>query len=171
MKALGSSLALAVVGVSSVIGTVALLPTSATAEIPMKISQAEEMFMLTVPDKDTTQSAYGGKLRRYDVHIAKMFEVTQQICIASNGNAGSVLWRYTAGNGTINMGTFRIECEDADGVAMMVGVGKPQSTTIYRSSEGGARDSVVIDVLPLDFSTDAKVSRWQTITRSFKPIR
>uniref|UniRef100_A0A832H836 Uncharacterized protein n=1 Tax=Oscillatoriales cyanobacterium SpSt-402 TaxID=2282168 RepID=A0A832H836_9CYAN len=127
--------------------------------------------MLTVPDKDTTKSAYGSKLRRYDVHIARMFEVTQQLCIESNGSAGPVLWRYTAGNGTINMGTFRIECGDADGAAMMMNAGKKERVTIYRSSEGGARDSVVLTVLALDLSNDAQATRWQTITRNFKPIR
>lgn len=35
---------------------------------------------ITVPDQDTTVSAYGGELRRYDVHIAKMFEVTHFLC-------------------------------------------------------------------------------------------
>ena len=32
-----------------------------------------------VPDRDTTVSAYGGSLRRYDVHIAKMIEVTAAV--------------------------------------------------------------------------------------------
>ncbi|MBW4692138.1 MAG: hypothetical protein KME27_10255 [Lyngbya sp. HA4199-MV5] len=35
---------------------------------------------MTVPDQDTTVSAYGGALRRYDIHIAKMFEVTHYLC-------------------------------------------------------------------------------------------
>ena len=34
----------------------------------------------TVPDRNTTISANGGKLRRYDAHIAKMFELTDYEC-------------------------------------------------------------------------------------------
>ncbi len=39
-----------------------------------------QSIAITVPDQDTTVSAYGGELRRYDVHIAKMFEVTHFLC-------------------------------------------------------------------------------------------
>lgn len=166
MKALGSSIALAIVGF-----TVTLLPTSVRAEIPMRISQAEEVFTLTVPDKDTTKSAYGGRLRRYDVHMGKIFSMTFQLCLDSNGSSDSFLWHYRAGNGRINMGTFRVDCESADGASTMVGMGRKKPTTIYRSSEGGVRDSVVMMVPVLDLSSEAKIDRWQSITTRFKPIR
>lgn len=35
---------------------------------------------LSVPDRHTTKSAFGGALRLYDAHIAKMFEVTDFLC-------------------------------------------------------------------------------------------
>lgn len=38
--------------------------------LPMTISTSEGYYELTVPDTQTTKSAYGGKLRKYDVHIA-----------------------------------------------------------------------------------------------------
>lgn len=168
MKASGFNIALPL----AMIGALTLAPAPTKAEVPMKISQAEEMFMLTVPDKDTTKSAYGGKLRRYDVHIAKMFEVTFQLCRDSNGSAdSSFLWNYKAGGGSINMGTFRVLCEDTDGVALMIGMGRKQPVRIYRSSDGGVKDSVVMNVPTLTLSSNAQINHWMKVTRSFKPIR
>ncbi|NEQ44726.1 MAG: hypothetical protein F6K00_14655 [Leptolyngbya sp. SIOISBB] len=42
--------------------------------------QPWQPIVLTVPDQDTTRSAYGGILRRYDVHVAKMLEVSHHYC-------------------------------------------------------------------------------------------
>ncbi|MBW4693609.1 MAG: hypothetical protein KME27_17840 [Lyngbya sp. HA4199-MV5] len=39
---------------------------------------------LWCPDRDTTVSAYGGSLRRYDVHTAKMIEVTATVWCAQS---------------------------------------------------------------------------------------
>lgn len=73
--------------------------------LPMTISTSEGYYDLTVPDTQTTKSAFGGKLRLYDVHIAKMFEVTYLEC-EKFGDGGNREWTYFAGNGEINMGTF-----------------------------------------------------------------
>ncbi|WP_333164219.1 hypothetical protein [Microcoleus sp. AT3-A2] len=60
-------------------------------------------YTLTVSETNTTKFAYGGQLRLYDVHIAKMFEVTysdsQEI-----PNPGGRTWYCRAGNGKIDMG-------------------------------------------------------------------
>jgi hypothetical protein len=45
-------------------------------------------MQLTAPNRDTTQPAYGGKLRLYDVHLAKMFETSHFLCQQSRGVSG-----------------------------------------------------------------------------------
>ena len=62
----------------------AIAPQAAKAEILMRITYAEGQWSLSVPDTDTTVSAYGGRLRLYDVHIAKLVEVTHNSCIRSH---------------------------------------------------------------------------------------
>ncbi|XGV94253.1 MAG: hypothetical protein ACAF41_00010 (plasmid) [Leptolyngbya sp. BL-A-14] len=59
----------------------------------MTIETGEGAFVLTVPDNNTTRSAYGGRLRVYDVHIAKMFEVTYNLC-QSGSIGGGTSWSY-----------------------------------------------------------------------------
>ncbi|BDA76140.1 hypothetical protein CAL7716_103060 (plasmid) [Calothrix sp. PCC 7716] len=76
---------------------------------------------LTVPDKNTTRNV-AGRLRRYDLHIAKMFEVTDYQCrnwqnspIPYEGEKG-IVWVYSAGDGNKWMGIFTIDCEKARNV-------------------------------------------------------
>jgi hypothetical protein len=153
------------------VGVLAALP--AKADLPMKISQAEELYMLTVPDTDTTKSAFGGKLSRYDIHIAKIHEVTDHLCQKYQMSPEAAMtWDYSAGNGSINMGRFRISCEDAFGAFQSLGLGKagkPEKTVIHRSDEAG-KDQIVltVPVLPLDKNT---INRWQTMVQRFKPIQ
>ena len=58
-------------------GSIALLPQPAKAD-PQKMTVfgEEGYFFLVAKEDDTTLSAYGGRLRLYDVHIAKLFEST-----------------------------------------------------------------------------------------------
>jgi len=46
------------------------------------------LMQLTAPNRDTTQPAYSGKLRLYDVHLAKMFETSHFLCQQSRGVSG-----------------------------------------------------------------------------------
>jgi hypothetical protein len=55
----------------------AISPQGAKADVPMLVTIDKGQWSLQVPDADTTASAYGGDLRLYDVHIAKMVEVTR----------------------------------------------------------------------------------------------
>jgi hypothetical protein len=81
--------------------TWAIAPSvQASIALPMTISTAEGMFSLMVPDTNTTRSAYGGRLRVYDVHIAKMVEVTHFMC-SKGGLSPGTTWSYSAGNGSI----------------------------------------------------------------------
>lgn len=135
----------------------------------MRISAAEGTFTLTVPDADTTKFAYGGRLRVYDVHVAKMFEVTHHMCQMGRLSPGTT-WTYLADGGSTNMGDFYISCDSANDIATAYGLGKLELTTIYFSgeeSEGSTR-SGGISILNI---TGGKVDRWVNFSRNFKPMR
>ncbi|MEG4114820.1 MULTISPECIES: hypothetical protein [unclassified Microcoleus] len=79
-------------------------------------------YTVTVSETNTTKSAYGGQFVLYDVHIAKMFEVTYSDC-QEIPNAGGRTWYYRARNSKIDMGQFRINCQLASDIANTYGLG------------------------------------------------
>lgn len=149
--------------------TVASPAWTQNTALPMTISTAEGTFNLTVPDTDTTSSAYGGKLRVYDVHIAKMVEVTHFMCTSGRLSPGTV-WSYTAGNGAIDMGNFQVSCRLASDLAIAYGLGKPERTAINVSFEEAGRATRVVNV-PILAIAGGKVDRWMSFTRNFRPTR
>lgn len=115
-----------------------------------------------VPDKNTTVSA-GGGLRRYDAHIAKMFEITHNECQDSSFNYQGISWRYQADNGNVDMGTFDITCRLARDIAQAYGLGKTKPTDIlyYRADN-------VVNIPTLNIAGD-KVNKWLNFVQNFKP--
>ncbi len=120
---------------------------------------------LTVPDQDTAASAYGGKLRRYDVHVAKMFEVTDFECRSRNSedNWNRIIWRYYADNRNIKMGAFDISCSQARDVAVAYGLGQAERTKVFYY-----RVKATINV-PILNITGSKVSNWLGFVQKFRP--
>ncbi len=117
-----------------------------------------------VPDPDTSVSAYGGKLTRYDVHIAKMIEVAQyQWCLPREGYEG-VYFNYEADNGKVFMGKFYISCAMADRAFSEFGAGREESTAIYHRGKGP--ETVAIPVLDLN---GPKIAKFQKLVDSLKP--
>ena len=140
----------------------------AQTEIPMRLQHAEGTYTLTVSETNTTKSAYGGQLRLYDVHIAKMFEVTYSDC-QEIPNAGGRTWYYRAGNGKIDMGQFRINCQLASEIANTYGLGKPERTAIeYSQGEAGRPISRTRSIPILDI-TGNKIQRWTNFVQRFRP--
>ena len=157
----------------------AIAPQAAKAEILMPITYDEDMRSLDVPDTDTTVSAYGGRLRLYDVHIAKLVEVTHNSCIRSH-RADSLpkenhapketyyLWDYTANQRRTNMGIFMITCELAQNLVNTYGLGEPEATTIryeVRSAEMGTRT----EMIPILDIRGKEIGEWMNFTSNFKP--
>jgi serine/threonine-protein kinase len=135
--------------------------------LPMTITFVEEMAGITVPDDNTTRSAYGGDLRLYDVHIAKMFEVTHYFC--QQERRGEIWWMYRAGGGSINMGRFRISCTQANTIANRFGLGKTETTTIRYSAEEGYRRVETFEI-PILNLYGPNIPRWLDFTADFSPI-
>jgi hypothetical protein len=118
-----------------------------------------------VPNADTTVSAYGGKLRLYDVHISKMVEVTySQFCSGDDPYQGAY-WNYRASNGRADMGQFYVSCELARDLVAGYGLGRPERTVLTRQPSG--RDETVeIPVLSL---TPNKIPKFMDWASKFKP--
>jgi hypothetical protein len=139
-----------------------IVPQNAQAEISMTIGIDEGYHYIMVPDRDTTAPAYGGKLRLYDVHIAKMFEVTNDTCIRGRSDRG-IEWTYTADRGNAKMGTFVIRCQLARDIATAYGLGRAEATTF----EGSRK----VNMIPTLNITGSKVDKWIRFTNNFKPVR
>jgi hypothetical protein len=114
-----------------------------------------------VPDEDTTQSAFGGKLRRYDMHIAKMMAITDYECRQPDRMWSRITWHYQAGN--IEMGKVSISCDLARDTAVSYGFVKPElmPVTYYNSP-------AVLTIPALNI-TGAKVEKWMNFTEGFRP--
>jgi hypothetical protein len=131
-------------------------------------------MQLTVPDVDTTISAYGGLLRRYDVHIAKMFEVSHFFC-KQNPNLEGLDWTYDAANGNIYMGNFKISCALASDIANAYDLNRLEPTTISfvdiqpdQSRDNPYSRDYLVPVL--NISTNRKILRWRNYVQIFKPF-
>jgi hypothetical protein len=125
---------------------------------------------LTVPDQNTTRSVVGN-LRRYDLHIAKMFEVTDYQCrnwqnspIPYEGEKG-IAWVYSAGGGDKWIGIFTIDCDKARNVMNSFAPGKLENTKI---SYYKAKHSKNVPSLALTTS-QKEIARWVEFVKSVPP--
>ena len=137
--------------------------------LPMEIVFDEGAADITVPDQDTSLSAYGGRLRRYDVHIAKMFEVTNFLC-QQQLVGGSIIWGYQASGGNIDMGKFTISCRLASDIGTAYGLGNPEATSI-EFTQGEGKSSTRSYDIPIFDITGNKVPKWINFVQGFKPRR
>lgn len=148
-------------------------PAIANTEVPISSirfvgaqqgGQARGIFI--VPDGDTTRSAYGGKLSRYDVHISKMLEVANVYC--SSGNWNSVEWHYFAGDGDINMGRFLMSCNLVRDIHIAYGTGRPERTVVrYGYGDDSATEERYLPVLNLNGD---KIPKFQSFVQRFTPV-
>ena len=140
-------------------GTIALLPQPAKADPKkMNVFADEGYYFLMAQEEDTTLSAYGGRLRLYDVHIAKLFESTSYYC-KNSSSTKPYRWKYTAAGQP--MGEFHISCQLASDIVSAYGLGKPEET------QGMARPMYI----PILNITGGKIDKWMQFTQNFKPVR
>ena len=163
-----------------------IAPQDAKAEILMRITYAEGDWSLRVPDTDTTVSAYGGRLRLYDVHIAKLVEITHYLCTrplragTSPEENERYDWDYSAGYSAdyrrwaeaTSMGNFTITCELAQSLVDTYGLGKPELTTINHealSIERTLTMGTTTIMIPILDIRGKEIGEWMNFTSNFKP--
>lgn len=129
---------------------------------------AEGEMLLTVPHTNTTV-AVNGRLRVYDEHIAKMFEVTHVWCQAQEVSPG-IIWHYQAGNGSIDMGSFDVSCRLAWKVTTAYGLGQPETMLISRYAGEGYPNEAEEWRIPSLNIVGSKVDRWLDFVQNFQPI-
>jgi hypothetical protein len=152
----------------------AIAPQVALAAIPMVVTIDEGLWSLDVPNADTTASAYGGRLRLYDVHIAKMVEVTHDRCGRNGSGSKTYYWSYSADRGRANMGSFKITCELAQSLASTYELGKPESTTVRFEAHFDRKTGPIMDsrteMIPiLNITGGKKIDKWMNFTSNFQP--
>ncbi|MGB5962659.1 MAG: hypothetical protein WBG73_18615 [Coleofasciculaceae cyanobacterium] len=119
--------------------------------------------IFVVPDQDTSLSAYGGALSRYDVHIAKMIEITHFEWCEPRPNYQGVYYSYEANNGKVFMGQLYISCAMAQNAVKTFGLGRPESTVIYDRDRSS---TVSIPVLDLN---GRKIPEFKRLVQSIRP--
>lgn len=127
-------------------------------------------FKLIVPDTDTTRPAFeGSRLRRYDLHLAKMFEITDYFCRRDpEASQRYAIWEYFAANGSANMGSFHISCDLARDISTAYGLGRTERTVITIISTPRQSNTAAIDV-PILQITGGKIDHWLNFTEGFTP--
>jgi hypothetical protein len=94
-----------------------------------------------------------------------MFELTDYECRNDPQREWDrIVWKYQAGNGNINMGLFKIDCDQARNIARSYGLGKAKHTQVLYH-----RAINVVNVPTLNIS-GAKTSQWLKFVQSFTPI-
>lgn len=119
---------------------------------------------INIPVNNTTQPAYGGVVRYYDVAIAQAVAITYESC--SNRNEKGADLRLTAGNRRqIKMGRFYISCELAYDLVSAYGLSDEVARPV--KSWGGQYWK---DVPSLNLNTDEKSRRFVNFSSNFKPV-
>lgn len=165
LKLVGLTLALSTSGISQQVRAQSTAVPIDQIVFPAP-SQRDRVANFVVPDRNPREtSAYGGQLSRYDVHIAKMFEITDYECLKSveTGQVlNMIIWRYYAGGGDIKMGAYGIHCQEARMVAGRFGLGQAEPTEIYYYRVKPTVDIPILDI------TGSKVSQWQSFIKTLR---
>ncbi|MGB3401949.1 MAG: hypothetical protein WBA77_04600 [Microcoleaceae cyanobacterium] len=147
-------------------------PTVApSTQVPMRLEFGEGMYTMIVPNEDLSQPAYGGQLSFYDVHLAKMFEMTyddcQQMQREYGMDAGSRTWYYIAEKDNFEIGNVNISCSLAYEVVETYGLGKAEPTDVknFVEFQGVHTETRYIPVLDI---TGSKVSQWKDFISMFE---
>ncbi len=147
-----------------------VIPFTRISLEPAKAPGYERFASLTVPDTDTTHLAFGDQIRRYDVHIAKMIELSHYFHCAepyANGVEKAVVWDYRADSGRIKMGIFRLRCTQVKESIAIYGLGPSEPTDVRL----GGQNPQGFEVPTLALQGDWKVSHFLNFVQTLKPER
>jgi hypothetical protein len=170
-------------GVATALAIALLTPKPLVAQTNVPITEIRwfnftskegwQHIQFTVPNEDNTKPVSGGKLRLYHVHIARMFEISHFLCDRDRTSAGYD-WSYEVANGNIQVGRFKISCNQAREMVAAYGLGKPQLTVIRRNFNlKNGRPSVALEQysIPTLNITKNQISQWIDFVKKLTPIR
>jgi len=165
-------------GIAPLTATVAqanIAQATSTTSIPINTIRLEDTLdasvklgYFEVPDRNTTVSAFDGRMRRYDVHMARLIALSHQFFCAqpySGGIEKVMEWEYRANNGRTNMGNFALPCSQVEQTVKTYGLGKAVPMKIQLAS-GSTR---VVNVRPLDIQGDSETYRFLKFVQTIKP--
>ncbi|MGB3264607.1 MAG: hypothetical protein WBA89_11660 [Microcoleus sp.] len=169
-------------GAVAVLTLALLTPYSAAAKTEALIAEIRwfnytskdgwQSVQFIVPDRQPKKSADRRKLRLYDVHIAKMFEITSFLCDRDRTSVG-YNWSYETENGNIEMGRFKISCNLAREIASTYGLSKPQTTVIRRNfNQKNGRPSLAVEkfLIPTLNVAKNRVLQWKKFVKKIPSI-
>jgi serine/threonine-protein kinase len=114
-----------------------------------------------VPDQTTTKLVRYG-LRLYELHLAKMIEVTNNFCQDRDSNY-VIYWNYEAADGKVFMGQYNLTCKFAQETLKRFGTTSPETLTInYRGRPSTAA------IIPLNLHSK-NARDFATLVQSIKP--
>lgn len=145
-----------------------VIPFTRISLEPAKAPGYERFASLVVPDTDTTHLAFGNQIRRYDVHVAKMIELSHHFHCAepyTNGVEKAVVWDYRADSGRIKMGLFRLRCTQVKESVAIYGLGPPETTEVRLAGQ----DPKTVSIPTLNLQGNWKVSHFLDFVQTLKP--
>lgn len=157
----------------------AIAQAASPADIPINTIRLENTLdasakvrlgYFEVPDRNTTVSAFGGEMRRYDVHMARMIALSHRFYCQQPYSAGIekvVVWDYRANNGRIDMGTFNMPCTLVEQVVSAYGLGRtvPMEVELTDGSVG------VFNVQTLNIEDGWETDDFLKFVQTIKPER
>jgi hypothetical protein len=118
---------------------------------------------LIVPDQSPTQRT-SASLSPYDLHVAKMVEVTDFLC-RKQPSLLRVQWQYSGNQGKKSLGAYNLSCNFARKIVNGYGLGNAVNTRLYRDN----RFAEVSKIPTLNIKGD-KITTWRNVTGSFKQL-
>ncbi|MBD1862893.1 MULTISPECIES: hypothetical protein [Trichocoleus] len=127
---------------------------------------------LSVPDRGNDRAFSDSELSLYDLHIAKMYEVTDALCqrrftFPFNQPIQVFQWSYSANS--IPIGQLQISCREAEDVANTYGRAfLSESTVIRRPLSADSSPSAEILQIPTLNLAGYQVPLWKSYTRRLR---
>lgn len=117
-----------------------------------------------VPEKTTTTPVKDG-LRLYDLHLAKMIEVTNNFCQEGEPRKDDyiVYWNYEVENGKVFMGKYSITCKFARNTIKKFGTSGQESVTIDY-----AGNAQTVKIAPLNLNSQ-NAKEFAKLVQTLKP--
>lgn len=126
----------------------------------------------SVPDRNNDRAFFNSELSLYDVHIAKMYEVTNALCdrrltFPFNQPLQVFQWSYSANS--IPIGQLQISCREAEDVMNTYGRAFLSESTVIRRplSPDTPPTSEILQIPTLNL-TGYQVPLWQRFTRRLR---